>query len=463
MTNATNSSYPPPDPAEAESGGWERHAHAHSDYWRGRWGYPRSQASFHHRRRWRGPRVRGPMRRPKDGRVVAGVCSAVANRLGLDLLVVRVLFVIFVCTSGAGLLVYVVAWAVVPAQGEDASIFSRAIKDRRGIVLALSFLPLLVVTEILATLLRVGWVASFAWFGFAGAAGLVLVWRNADENERVWMHQLITPALNLAGEHQPRWRRFVRVILGVCLFGGGLALLIVGHKSTAVLKPIGGAMLVVVAFVVVFGPWWYNIARDLIAERQARARAEERAEMASRVHDSVLQTLALIQRSVDDPQHVIKLARSQERELRAWLFEGRAPGDIGAEISTFSQGIGLIESEVEEDHGTPIHAVYVGDCPLTEDLRALLGAAKEATVNAAKWSGADEISLFAEVEKDKVTLFVRDRGKGFDPADVPADRQGIAQSIRARMDRYGGSVQVRSAPGAGAEVELSMPRRKVDA
>jgi signal transduction histidine kinase len=209
----------------------------------------------------------------------------------------------------------------------------------------------------------------------------------------------------------------------------------------------------------VFGPWWLSLVRDLIAERQARALAEERAQMAAHVHDSVLQTLALIQRSADDPQHVVRLARSQERELRSWLFEGRPPGTIGDEATTLADGVGLLQRQVEADHGITVQVVVVGDCELNDRLRALLDASREATVNAAKWSGAPQVSLYAEVESDATTMFVRDRGRGFEPDDVPGDRQGIAHSIRDRVERLGGSVVIRSSPGQGAEVELSMPSR----
>ena len=182
--------------------------------------------------------------------------------------------------------------------------------------------------------------------------------------------------------------------------------------------------------------------------------------MAAHVHDSVLQTLALIQRSADDPQHVVQLARSQERELRAWLFEGRAPGAVGEDATTLAEGVGLLQRQVEADHGIAVQVVLVGDCALDNSFRALLDAAKEATVNAAKWSGADQVSLYAEVEHDSVMLYVRDRGRGFDPDTVPEDRQGIARSIRARVERFGGRAVIRSAPGEGAEVQLSMSHRE---
>jgi signal transduction histidine kinase len=237
--------------------------------------------------------------------------------------------------------------------------------------------------------------------------------------------------------------------------------LILGHTTGAALRPVGGALLVIAAIVIVFGPWWLSLVRDLLAERQARAMADERTQMASHVHDSVLQTLALIQRSADDPQHVVRLARAQERELRSWLFEGRPPGTIGKEATTLVDGVGVLQRQIEADHGITVQLVVVGDCALNDGLRALLDATREATVNAAKWSGAPQVSLYAEVEPDAVMLFVRDRGQGFDPDAVPGDRQGIAQSIRARMARFGGSVVIRSSPGKGAEVQMSMPRRQL--
>jgi signal transduction histidine kinase len=172
----------------------------------------------------------------------------------------------------------------------------------------------------------------------------------------------------------------------------------------------------------------------------------------------VLQTLALIQRRADDPQKVIQLARAQERELRSWLFDGRAPGAIDGQGLTFAAGVRLIQQEVEAQHEVAVEAVTVGDCELDDDLRALLAAAREATVNAVKWSGAGVVSIFAEVEPAEVSLFVRDRGRGFDPAAVPGDRKGLAESIHARMARRGGVATVRSVTGEGTEVSLTMPR-----
>jgi signal transduction histidine kinase len=221
------------------------------------------------------------------------------------------------------------------------------------------------------------------------------------------------------------------------------------------LRPLGGVVLVIAGLVLLLGPWWLRIGRDLVLERQARVRAEERADIAARVHDSVLQTLALIQRRADDPQRVVWLARMQERELRSWLFEGRSPDE--ADVTTLAAGIRQLQEDVESRYGIPVEAVTVGDCELDENLNALLAAAREATVNAAKWSGASVISLFAEVEPDSVSIVVRDRGKGFDPSAVPEDRKGLAESVHGRMTRRGGTASVTSAEGEGTKVSLKMP------
>ena len=269
------------------------------------------------------------------------------------------------------------------------------------------------------------------------------------------VHWEPTPSLAEGGR---RSRSLLRIAAAVLLLVVGLGLLLAGRTPHALLQPVAGVVLVMAAIVVGLGPWWLRIARDLVMERQARARAEERADMAARVHDSVLQTLALIQRRADQPQQVIQLARAQERELRSWLFDGPPPGSVAGQAMTLAAGVRLIQQEVEAQHEIAVEAVTVGDCELDDDLSALLAAAREATVNAAKWSGAPVVSLFAEVEPTEVVLFVRDRGRGFDPETVPGDRKGLAESIHARITRRGGSATVRSAPGEGTEVSLVMPR-----
>jgi signal transduction histidine kinase len=270
------------------------------------------------------------------------------------------------------------------------------------------------------------------------------------------MRRLVEPLSGHGSAKSVRRATRLRFAGAAVLLAVGLGWLFSLHGGTQLLAPLGGTLLVAAALVLLFGPWWLRIARDLVVERQARARAEERADIAAHMHDSVLQTLALIQRRAEDPQAVVQLARAQERELRSWLFEGRAPGD--ADVSSFAEGVRQIQRDVEARHGVPVEVVTVADCPLDEHLSALLAAAREATVNAAKWSGAAVISVFAEVEPDKVNIAVRDRGKGFDPAAVPGDRKGVAESIRGRMTRHGGDATVQSAPGEGTKVTLTMPR-----
>jgi signal transduction histidine kinase len=393
--------------------------------------------------------------------VLGGVCGAVSRETGIDAMWVRIGFVLLAIASGVMVFVYAMAWLLIPMEGETGNIYSRAINDRRGIrTIAAILIPLLIAVQFITSSLHVPFIGFLGWPTFLAVGVIVLIWRNAGESEKAFIDHDVVPLLGTDTHGKGRRWLLARVIVGVLIGAVGIGVLVEGHTTAAALRPVGGAALVIAASIVIFGPWWLSLVRDLIAERQARALAEERAQMAAHVHDSVLQTLALIQRSSDDPQNVVRLARAQERELRAWLFEGRPPGAIGGDATMLAEGVGLLQRQVEADHGIAVQVVMVGDCPLDDALRALLDAAREATVNAAKWSGADQVSVYAEVETNTVMLYVRDRGRGFDPEAIPEDRQGIAQSIRARMARFGGSAVVRSAPGEGAEVQLSVPRRE---
>jgi signal transduction histidine kinase len=421
--------------------------------WSGHWGPHRWHRHKHVRLR--------NLRRSSDSRVLGGVCGGISAATGIDVTIVRIGFVLLSIASGVMVCAYAMAWLLIPQQGQSTNIFSRAIGDKRGIRLVMAVcIPVLIVMQVVISTLHVGFFGFIGWPTVIGAGVFVLVWRNADEPEKAFIDSDVMPLLGTDFHgHGRRWL-IARVVVGVAIAAGGIVLLVHGHTTVSALTPIGGAALVVAAAVIIFGPWWLGLVRDLIAERQARVRAEERAQMAAHVHDSVLQTLALIQRSADDPQNVVRLARSQERELRSWLYEGRLPGAVGEEATTLAEGVGFLQRQVEGDHGIAVQVVMVGDCELNDPLRGLLDAAKEATVNAAKWSGADQVSVYAEVEDDTVMLYVRDRGHGFDPEAVPDGRQGITQSIRARVARFGGTAVIRSAPGEGAEVQLSMPRKE---
>jgi signal transduction histidine kinase len=207
---------------------------------------------------------------------------------------------------------------------------------------------------------------------------------------------------------------------------------------------VGGALL--------SSPWWVTLTTDLRDERTARIRSPERAAVAAHLHDSVLQTLALIQKSSASPTEVTRLARGQERELRNWLYAERHDG------GTFAAALERATAEVEEVLSVPVDVVVVGDCALDERLGALVAASREAVVNAAKHSGAPTVDVYAEVEPAGVSVFVRDRGRGFDPAGVPTDRHGLSGSVVGRMARHGGTASIRSTIGSGTEVRLELPR-----
>jgi signal transduction histidine kinase len=351
-----------------------------------------------------------PARDP-EGRVVAGVCAGLARALGVDPTLVRLLFAMLTLAAGMGIALYLAAWLLMPARaGEDVS--------RARTALGL-------------TTIAIAGIAALSGLGLPGfmLAGTALI----------------------AGGLAFWWRRQRRV-LGASLVALGGAVILTGGAdwgSGPLLTPAafaGGLLLVV-------GPWLWRLALERDAERTARIRSEERAEVAARVHDSVLQTLALIQKDVDDPRRIATLARRQERELRGWLFRPYGDHSLVAALDEAA-------AEVEELHGVKVEVASSGNVPLTDDVRAVVLAAREAMANAAKFSGADEISVYAEADGDGVSVFVRDRGVGFDRTTVPPDRRGLTDSIEARLARHGGSAQVRSTPGDGTEVELRLPEKR---
>ena len=205
------------------------------------------------------------------------------------------------------------------------------------------------------------------------------------------------------------------------------------------------------------GPWVFRLASDLTAERAERVRTQERADLAAHLHDSVLQTLALIQKNANDGPTVARLARSQERDLRSWLYAGEATDE-----RTVASALRGVAAEVEDAHGVSVEVVTVGDCPMSEALRPVVNATREAVTNAAKHAGTGQVDVYAEITDAAVDVFVRDRGQGFDPDTIAEDRYGVRNSIIDRMDRHGGSADVRSTPGEGTEVRLHLPRQQED-
>jgi signal transduction histidine kinase len=406
----------------------------------------------------------GPLRRDPDDRLGAGLAAGIGAWRGLSPTTVRIACVVVALLStGWAVPFYFIGWLLIPVRDDatgvkQTSIAARARHDSRGTALAIGVASILAVFLLLAGVLNDGAIAAWIWPQVVSVFCLTLIWRNAPEREQAALRRLIQPIESLwtGGDGTMRRRTKLRFIASGVLLVAGLGWLLSLHGGIELLAQLGGFVLVAAAIVLLLGPWWLRIARDLVLERQARARAEERADIAAQVHDSVLQTLALIQRRAEDPAAVVQLARAQERELRSWLFEGRVPGNT--DVASLAEGVRRIQQDVEARHGVPVEVVTVGDCPLDEHVSALLAAAGEATVNAAKWSGAGVISLFAEVEPDKVAVAVRDRGQGFDLYAVPADRKGVAESIRGRMIRHGGKAVVQSAPGEGTKVTLTLPR-----
>jgi len=381
-----------------------------------------------------------PLRRDPGHGYVAGVCSGFAARLGIDPILIRIGFVLTLAAGGVGIPLYIIGWAFIPAEGPERPVVSRLL-NRRDTWLVAAGMGCLTLSAVL--LLR-NWGLWFGdritWPAVVTAAGGALIWRQsqaAPDEAKPHRPALPRDAVNRAG-------------VGAALVIGGALLFLSLNDSLATARDVVLPVAVVlIAVTIILAPWWIRLVRGLASERAARIRSQERAEVAAHLHDSVLQTLALVQKRADDPREVAALARRQERELRAWLNNTRPAG-----TETLAGALEAAAAEVEADHHVPIEVVTVGDGPLDERATALVAAAREALVNASKFAGPEPIALYAEVVDGRVEVFVRDRGPGFAVAEIPADRRGVRDSIVARMERHGGSAAVHSTPGHGTEVEL---------
>jgi signal transduction histidine kinase len=346
-----------------------------------------------------------------DRRAVAGVCAGIARALGADVTFVRLVFAVLALAGGAGILLYLALWA-----------YARARRVWLTVLLA--------------------FVSGALVLGAVGLSG-----------SGILGIALVVVGLWLA----LRRGRSLRPDAPVSYFGLGLAAI-----GVAIAAPGGTSTLlapgaVAAALVLLVGPWLWRLALDRDAERAARVRSDERAEVAARVHDSVLQTLALIQLHAQEPQRVSALARRQERELRGWLY-GDLP--LGNGEVSLEAALSAAAADVEEQHGVRVELASAGDCPVDERVEAIVLAAREAMTNAARFGGVEEIDVYTEVTEDGVAVFIRDRGSGFDRAAVPAGRRGLVESIEGRLDRAGGRATIASAPGEGTEVELRLPRSR---
>lgn len=394
--------------------------------------------------------------RARGGAFLGGVARGVAEHLNVPVAWVRAAFALLGVLAGAGLVAYALLWIFVPQQPlSAASVAPTSPRERRqAIGIAAVGVALAFVGAAIGLSSAVGWVLGPLGLAAVGAA---FIWREADDVRRARWRR------SAAGIVTPGSGTWWRLGGGIALVIGGLTVFALGQFNfEAVRSALIAVLLTLVGVGLITIPWWLRLVRALDEERNERIAETERAEVAAHLHDSVLQTLALIQRQSAEPREVLRLARGQERELRTWLYGPAGysgwPGGVGPDGDrTLAAALASAAGEVEDTYAVKVSPVVVGDADMHAGMAALVAGAKEAMVNAAKHSGETEVSAYAEVEDGTARIFVRDRGKGFDPSTVGADRRGLAESIRGRMDRHGGTAAIRSTPGSGAEVELTMP------
>ena len=390
--------------------------------------------------------------------MVAGVSGGLAAHLGLQVRTVRIAFVLLSFVNFVGVAAYVCLWALVPQAGEfDAPRSDLAAAGHPG-DRSRRFAPFFAVGAVLLGIPLLA--AQFGWSSVGGFAvpvvviglGVAVLWRVADDAQRDRWRAAAASTASGSGR-----RARLRVLGGVVLVAvGTAAILAVNGGVSAALNGLAALFVVAIGVVAIAGPWLLRLLQEVRDERFERIRSQERAEFAAHVHDSVLQTLTLVQKHADDPREVVRLARAEERSLRGWLYD---PARVTA--GTFGPSLERAAAEVEGRYGRTggiIDVVVVGDCDVDDGVNALLQAAREAMVNAAKYAAERApVSVYAEVGDVDVSVFVRDRGPGFDVDAVPDDRHGLRESIVGRMERHGGRAKVRSSD-AGTEVELVMPR-----
>ena len=448
---------------------------------------------------------RPPLVRGGD-RVIAGVCAGLALHLGWPVQMVRIGMAIAALAGGAGIAFYAWLWIMVPTADESAKRNARrpaspiapavsepypgpyagsfqrhptaetspgpaaagaaagssaagpdtaaggnspanswqgrvtAMRYGKEILLGAGLLLAagILIARLLGVEVPLGTLIPVA----AILGGAAIAWMQLDETRRAGLVDR-TKADQAGG--------WARLAAGLALVVTGVLLMVSGSGSweqtwlalLASVAVLGGVALVLL-------PWGLKFWRDLETERAGRVRATERAEIAAHLHDSVLQTLALIQRRAGNETDVVRLARAQERELRGWLYR-----DPGTDAGQLSEGVKAAAAEVEDTLGNAVEVVAVGDCAMTESLEPLVQAAREAMLNAARHGGG-AVSVYLEVTDGAAEVFVKDRGPGFDPDAVPADRLGIRESIMGRMKRHGGTAGISSSP-EGTEVRLRLP------
>jgi signal transduction histidine kinase len=384
--------------------------------------------------------------------VVAGVAAGLGEQLGIDPFVVRLAFVVLATAGGAGLVAYILLWATShDVTGATADIPARKPSLRQAVAVGFILIGLLLLLRAVGL-----WFAdALTWPVAAAAIGSTIIWARSDESDRSRWRTVASRWPNnpveaiFASRVSP-----ARIAVGGLLVTGGMASFLAANDALPAARDLLVAIVVTVTGLgLILGPWMWRLGRQAVDERRKRIRSEERAEMAAHLHDSVLQTLALIQRS-EKPREMVSLARLQERELRTWLY-GKGSGSDGGSLSA---AIEQIAGRVEAQTHVSVEVVVVGDHPLDEPTAALVQACGEAITNAAKHSGAGSVSVYIEANDEALTAYVRDLGSGFSPNGVSRDRRGIRDSIIGRVGRYGGEATIISEPGRGTEVRLHLPK-----
>jgi signal transduction histidine kinase len=394
--------------------------------------------------------------RTRDKRILAGVASGIAEHVGLSVVGVRIAFVVLLGLNGLGALLYAAFWAVLPVR-RDPSDTPR----RRDLGQLFLFVLIAAGVLLLQVMLGFGGVgATIGWLVALIAVGAGLIWHQSDpERRRRWSQTMPqVPWLGAVLEETDRRAFLLRFIgggvlvavgiIGVFAFYGPLGV----DSFSAVINGILFALVGLAGVGIVAAPVLWRTFGQLRAEREGRIREQERAELAAMVHDQVLHTLALIQRNAGDTKTIQRLARGQERSLRNWLYRPTASPN-----ERFAAALEQIAAEVEDTYAIEVETVVVGDREVDEKAGALIAAAREAVVNAARHARVQTVSLYAEVEPEQLSVFVRDRGSGFDLSTVEDHRHGVRGSIIGRMDRHGGRAEILSEPDAGTEVRLIMP------
>ena len=415
-----------------------------------------------------------PLMRPKQGRWLCGVCRGISLHLGVSVALVRLLFAAATLAFGAGVVMYVFLWLMMPVGDPVAEAEAQRRKTaetplsrgnvgaRGGSNTAAAETDLLRAAEhdessesLAAAIARAPKPALVAMAGLLLLIISVLMAATGIDSLYILPIMLELGGLAVSwlwfnqeeGQFRAMLGGIALIVLAYMVFVGSMT----GYGWTSPRVLIVGGLAAMVGVVLAIVPWINSLVRGLATERALKEREEERADMTAHLHDGVLQTLALIQLHAAESQTVFSLARQQERELRDWLYQDRTPSE-----RSVSAGLKQIAAEVEDEHGKPIEVVTVGDAQPSAQTDALLDAARQALVNAVT-HGGEPISVYCEASGGTVEVFVRDHGEGFDVHAVPEDRLGIRESIVGRIKRRGGTVEIVSRPGWGTEVRMHMP------